>query len=94
MADKAAYGATLPLARASAKDHYPHSGPLISRRVVGIPVAYARSRASRFRTVVECHRPPRAVRMPRALSALAIASKLVAPAALMLSITGSAFAAN
>ena len=62
----------------------PHSGPLISRRVVGIPVAYARSRESKFRTVVECHRPPRAVRMPRAFSAFAIASKLVAPVALML----------
>jgi hypothetical protein len=32
--------------------------------------------------------------MPRALSAAAIASKLVAPAAFTLSMTGSTFAAN
>jgi len=44
------------------------------------------SRSSRFRTVETCQRPHRRVSMPRALSSPAMARRLVAPRALMLSI--------
>ncbi len=37
------------------------------------------SRASKFRTVESCHAPPRAVRMPRAFKASAMARPVVAP---------------
>ncbi len=41
-----------------------------------------------------CQRPPRAVGMPRAFSAVAIPPRLVMPEARMVAITGSTFAAN
>jgi len=52
------------------------------------------SRASRFRTVLSCQAPPRAVRMPRAFSAAAIARCVVAPAASIWRTIGNTFAAK
>jgi hypothetical protein len=46
-------------------------------------------RASRFRTVLSCQAPPRAVRMPRALRAAAIARPVVAPLACICRTIGS-----
>lgn len=43
-------------------------------------VCHASPRPNRFRTVVACRSPPRAVRMARALRAAAIARVVVAPA--------------
>src|SRR6516162_11333753 len=52
------------------------------------------SRLSRLRTVVAYHRPPRAVRIPRLFSALAIPSRDVIPSARIASTTGSTSRAN
>jgi hypothetical protein len=51
-------------------------------------------RASRFRTVVRCHWPPRAVLIPRAFSASAIARSPCTPLASSCRMIGSTFAAN
>jgi hypothetical protein len=55
---------------------------------------YRCSRISKFRTVLECHAPPRAVRMPRALSAPARSRSVVSPDACMSRTIGSTLAAN
>jgi len=52
------------------------------------------SRASMFCTVLTCHWPPRAVGMPRAFGASAIARCVVAPAAWIFRTTDNTFAAN
>jgi hypothetical protein len=50
-------------------------------------------RASRLLTVIACHRPPRAVAIPRAFNASAIARSDVAPAFCISLMIGSTFAA-
>jgi hypothetical protein len=52
------------------------------------------ARSSRFLTVETCHRPPRAVRMPRSLRTVAIAAIPVTPADRIDRITGRTFAAK
>src|SRR5437762_9452467 len=56
--------------------------------------AYRLSRISRLRTVLECHAPPRAVRMPRASSAPARSRSVVSPDACMSRTIGSTLEAN
>jgi len=58
------------------------------------PAAQLFARASRFATDDTCHWPPRAVRMPRSFSRLAMATMPIGPADWMLRMIGSIFAAN
>jgi len=55
---------------------------------------YAALRVVRFRTVVACHEPPRAVRMPRAFKASAMVRKPVTPLASICRTIASTLAAN
>jgi hypothetical protein len=60
----------------------------------GVFPAYKKARSIRFLTFDTCHRPPRAVRTPRALRAAAIPRRSVTPVARIASTMGSVFAAN
>jgi hypothetical protein len=68
-------------------------GILFFERRVGIQFDRVPNRASRLLTVIACHRPPRAVAIPRAFSASAVARRDLAPAFCIPRMIGSTFAA-
>jgi hypothetical protein len=87
-----------PIVARGRRNESGEAAAIVSAASVADPLAtaprYETPRPRTFRTVVTCHSPPRAVRMPRALSAAVTARRLVTPPALSCSMIGRTFPAR
>ena len=84
----------LPIRKAKVASHDFEGRAIPSSTKDGIYDRDCKSRRRRFRTVLSCQAPPRAVWMPRAFSASAMARRVVEPLACIWRTTGSTLAAN